>query len=63
MQESEKVIGTFADATDPEVPPVQVIEPDLPAEVEPLPRQSGRIRKPSRYVRDTLEGTIDGGTA
>jgi len=54
--------GPSDEPTDPEVPP-EVTEPQPPAEAEPPPRRSGRTREPSRYVREALEGTIDGGTA
>jgi len=34
-----------------------------PVETEPPTKLTGRIRKPSRYVREVLDGTFDGGTA
>jgi len=34
-----------------------------PVKTEPPTKLTGRIRKPSRYVREILDGTFDGGTA
>ena len=42
--------------------PASTETPPTAVDTEP-PAKSARIRKPSRYVREALEGTIDGGTA